>query len=227
MCFRVGAADAEFLAKEFFPTFAEEDLLNLTKYDVYLKLMIDGVASEPFSATTLPPLEGMTNNKDKTIAVSRERYSKAREIVEDRIMRWSGVKETFKGSAEEENKTMPPSYSSKSKSKRTDKPENKPRTDKSSNVKKDNTSKKKEINIGKLQQVEIQQEENTISLNEALKRPPRPFSARKRSSTFDKSKKASSVNNITDHSKNKPKNDSINFEKSSKSLKPGQVINLQ
>ncbi|HCJ52636.1 MAG TPA: hypothetical protein DHV25_02855, partial [Candidatus Kerfeldbacteria bacterium] len=73
MCFRVGAADAEFLAKEFFPTFAEEDLLNLTKYNVYMKLMIDGVASEPFSASTLPPLAGLTNNRDKVIDVSRER----------------------------------------------------------------------------------------------------------------------------------------------------------
>ncbi|HCM67902.1 MAG: hypothetical protein A2898_04130 [Candidatus Kerfeldbacteria bacterium RIFCSPLOWO2_01_FULL_48_11] len=106
MCFRVGAADAEFLAKEFFPTFAEEDLLNLTKYNVYMKLMIDGVASEPFSASTLPPLAGLTNNRDKVIDVSRERYGKPRAIVEEKILRWSGVDEVFRATAEEENESF-------------------------------------------------------------------------------------------------------------------------
>ncbi|HEB01417.1 MAG TPA: DUF87 domain-containing protein, partial [Candidatus Portnoybacteria bacterium] len=44
IAFRVGAADAEFLEKEFEPEFNMNDLVNLTKYNVYLKLMIDGVA---------------------------------------------------------------------------------------------------------------------------------------------------------------------------------------
>ena len=42
--FRVGASDAEFLVREFTPKFTEEDLVNLPKYSIYLKLMIDGVA---------------------------------------------------------------------------------------------------------------------------------------------------------------------------------------
>lgn len=95
MCFRIGAADSEFLAKEFAPYFTEEDLVNLAKYDVYMKLMIDGVASNPFSATTMPPLmtAEKTGNKEKVINVSRERYGKPREVVEDKISRWSGVME--------------------------------------------------------------------------------------------------------------------------------------
>lgn len=105
ICFRVGAADAEFLAKEFFPTFTETDLVNLTKFDMYLKLMIDGVASEPFSAAGLPPV-GSPDNLDETIIrVSRERYAKQREVVEDKIARWSGVSEMFAASAEEENRS--------------------------------------------------------------------------------------------------------------------------
>ncbi len=88
--FRVGADDAEFLAKEFTPTFDETDLVNLTKYDVYLKLMIDGVASSPFSATTLYPFETNEGNEDKIIKVSRERYGQKREIIEDKIARWAG-----------------------------------------------------------------------------------------------------------------------------------------
>ena len=51
--FRVGAEDAAFLAQELQPTFGVEDLINLANRDVYLKLMIDGTPSRPFSARTL------------------------------------------------------------------------------------------------------------------------------------------------------------------------------
>ncbi len=91
VCFRVGAADAEFLTKEFAPTFDETDLVNLPKYNIYLKLMIDGVSSDPFSATCLPPLGQHEGHADKIITVSRERYSKKRDVVEEKIARWSGV----------------------------------------------------------------------------------------------------------------------------------------
>ena len=93
MCFRVGAADAEFLATEFAPYFTEEDLVNLTKYDVYMKLMINGVSSNPFSATTLLPMASaeVTDAQEKIIKISRERYARPREIVEDKISRWSGM----------------------------------------------------------------------------------------------------------------------------------------
>ncbi|MBT3690521.1 type IV secretion system DNA-binding domain-containing protein, partial [bacterium] len=47
--FRIGAEDADFLVKEFTPRFDETDLVNLPKFNIYLKLMIDGVSSEPFS----------------------------------------------------------------------------------------------------------------------------------------------------------------------------------
>ncbi len=88
--FRVGAADAEALEPEFTPTFLTEDILNLPKYEFYLKLMIDGIASEPFSARGLPPLlkSEETNNLDKLIAVSRERYAKDKKTVEEKIARW-------------------------------------------------------------------------------------------------------------------------------------------
>ena len=97
MCFRVGATDAEELVKEFEPQFTEEDLVNISKYDVYMKLMIDGIASQPFSASTLPPIVGETANREKIIKVSREHYASAREVVEDKIIRWS------EGARDEEN----------------------------------------------------------------------------------------------------------------------------
>ena len=90
--FRIGAADADFLEKEFFPTFTPEDLVNLSKFDIYIKLMIDGVTSEAFSAHTLAPLVVAQENadiKEKIIKVTRERYAKPREEIEDKIIRWS------------------------------------------------------------------------------------------------------------------------------------------
>ncbi len=90
--FRVGAADAEFLEKEFSPVFTQEDLVNLSKFDIYIKLMIDGVTSEAFSARTLPPMPLPPNAeevREKIIKVTRERYAKPREVIEDKIIRWS------------------------------------------------------------------------------------------------------------------------------------------
>ncbi len=49
ICFRVGASDAEYLAKEFHPIFKEEDFVSLPRFEMYLKLMIDGVVSGGFS----------------------------------------------------------------------------------------------------------------------------------------------------------------------------------
>jgi len=53
--FRVGPDDAAVLAREFAPQFGEHDLINLANHDFYLKLMIDGTPSTPFSATTIRP----------------------------------------------------------------------------------------------------------------------------------------------------------------------------
>jgi len=91
--FRVGAADAEVLEKEFEPVFMMNDIVNLPKYNVYLKLMIDGIAGDAFSATVLPPisLTGTIDNEEKVIRVSRERYASSKKEVEDKIRRWSGM----------------------------------------------------------------------------------------------------------------------------------------
>jgi len=91
--FRVGAGDAEELEKEFDPIFLMNDIVNLPKYNIYLKLMIDGVAGNAFSATTLAPIDisSTKSNEEKVIKVSRERYSASAEEVEDKIKRWSGM----------------------------------------------------------------------------------------------------------------------------------------
>jgi CxxC-x17-CxxC domain-containing protein len=89
VAFRVGAIDAEELVKEFTPIFEEEDILNLPKYEFYIKLMIDGVASSPFSARGLAPLteEERTHNLQKAIDWTRKTYAKPQAEVEEEIMR--------------------------------------------------------------------------------------------------------------------------------------------
>jgi CxxC-x17-CxxC domain-containing protein len=88
--FRVGAEDAEFLEKEFQPEFTIEDLTNLTKYHVCIKLMIDGIAGSPFSAATLPKKEVPQKSfKETIIRISRERYGTPKEIIEEKIEKWA------------------------------------------------------------------------------------------------------------------------------------------
>jgi len=97
--FRVGAADAEFLEKEFEPEFDPEDFVNLPNYHVYLKLMVDGVTSRPFSASTLPPIEvsAEADTTEKILEMSRRLYARPRQEVEDEITRWSGMMSSNSG----------------------------------------------------------------------------------------------------------------------------------
>ncbi len=148
--FRVGAVDAEYLEKEFFPQFTQENLVNLPKYQIYLKLMIDGVASEAFSASTLPPIDIKPSDKevrDKVIKVSRERYASPRGEIEEKIMRWSENKDEKKEEKKEEpvaeKKYEAKNYSEKRPDKkRSDRPE-RTNKDKSSDKPKNNNIKRK------------------------------------------------------------------------------------
>ncbi len=78
--------------------------MNLNKYHVYLKLAIDGVTSDAFSATGLPPIAKRTDSAKKVINVSRERYSKDRKVIEEKVLRWSGA-EVIQTEAGEKIKT--------------------------------------------------------------------------------------------------------------------------
>ena len=99
--FRVGADDADFLEKEFEPEFMAQDLVNLPNYNIYLKLMIDGITSRPFSATTLPPIKIDISKgvKEKIIESSRKLFTRPREEVENEISRWSGMLQVGEGDA--------------------------------------------------------------------------------------------------------------------------------
>jgi type IV secretory pathway TraG/TraD family ATPase VirD4 len=87
--FRVGAEDAKYLAREFSPVFDESDLINLPNHHIYLKLMIDGQTSQPFSAVTLPLVERNKSYKMRVIELSRKRYANPRHAVEREIINQS------------------------------------------------------------------------------------------------------------------------------------------
>jgi hypothetical protein len=96
VCFRVGAEDAEILEKEFEPDFMVNDLVNLPKFNIYTKLMINGVASKAFSAETLPLEKAPAENfKDVIVENCRRRYSVPKEAVEQKISEAMSKKETI------------------------------------------------------------------------------------------------------------------------------------
>jgi hypothetical protein len=70
--FRVGADDAAYLAREFYPVFTEADFVNLPQYHMYLKLLIDGVPSQGFSARSLSPEMMETGNAEQITNFSRQ-----------------------------------------------------------------------------------------------------------------------------------------------------------
>jgi len=94
--FRVGAYDAEVLEKEFAPQFTAEDIVNLGLFQMYLKLMIDGVGSVPFSASGIPPFpEPVISYRSEIIESSRKNFSKPRAEVERIINKWFEDDKTF------------------------------------------------------------------------------------------------------------------------------------
>lgn len=109
--FQVWYHDANILKEVFWWEILEEDLMGLSKYDIYLKQLIDGMPSTTFSAGTFPPHpkdnEIFQARYDKILKVSREKYSKSRAEVEARINKslhdiekqedqWEKKKEAYK-----------------------------------------------------------------------------------------------------------------------------------
>jgi len=93
--------------------------MNQKKYTIYLKQLIDGMPSPIFSAATFPPHarddQEFAERYEKILQVSRERYSKPRKLVEEKINKtmsdiekqeeeWEKKKEEFKIQKEEEKR---------------------------------------------------------------------------------------------------------------------------
>jgi len=91
LSFQVGFDDAEYLSQQYGEEVLPSDLVSLSKYTSYMRLLIDGMPSKTFSLATLPPpeIDSEEERVKKVIKVSRERYSKDVKIITEKIRRWS------------------------------------------------------------------------------------------------------------------------------------------
>ncbi|MBD3330077.1 type IV secretion system DNA-binding domain-containing protein [Candidatus Peregrinibacteria bacterium] len=99
LSFQVGADDADYISQQFGEEILPSDLVSLSKFTAYSRLLIDGMPSKTFSLKTLPPVfDGFDAERaEKILRVSRERYSKKVSVVSDKIRRWSMTKDEKQG----------------------------------------------------------------------------------------------------------------------------------
>lgn len=92
MCFKIGASDAESMAKEFAPVFTEQDLVNIANYKACIKLNINGTTSRGFSLETIHDVTGKDEQAAEAIKqLSRLKYARDREFVEAEIFKRVGA----------------------------------------------------------------------------------------------------------------------------------------
>jgi hypothetical protein len=90
--FRIGVEDAEIMAKEFAPTFNEFDLVNIDRFNAYIKLMINGTASKPFNMATYPlGRDGSSEVASAIRQLSRLKFGRPRAEVEAEVLEASQV----------------------------------------------------------------------------------------------------------------------------------------
>lgn len=90
--FKVGADDAEYLAKEYAPLLTEQDVIGIANYKMYLKLNINNTTSRPFSVATI---WDMSKKNDKVGQIVKEyarlKHGRKREFVEQEIVSRIGI----------------------------------------------------------------------------------------------------------------------------------------
>ncbi len=93
MCYKIGAQDAEYMAKEMAPVFSDQDLINIDKFKAVMKLSIDTQPSKPFSVVPVNPYTAK-GDKEASAAykqLSRLKYGRDKEFVEREIFRRLGT----------------------------------------------------------------------------------------------------------------------------------------
>lgn len=85
LTFRINSEDAELLEKQLKPTFEARDIMNIPNFNAYMKLLVSGVPAKPFSAETLPPPEGRSEQIHDLAELSYLKYGRARAEVEREI----------------------------------------------------------------------------------------------------------------------------------------------
>jgi len=92
VAFRVGAEDAQFLIKQFEPTFDENDLINIDNFNAHIKLMINNETSSPFNLLTYPPEKENLEIAKAIKGLARLKYGRDKAEVEKEITgRWKAA----------------------------------------------------------------------------------------------------------------------------------------
>ncbi len=84
--FRVGNDDAEYLSRQFEPTFDMKDIVNLDNWNAYLKILANGQPQTPFNIQTIAPEKGDPNIVENIKELSRLKYGKKKEIIDTEIL---------------------------------------------------------------------------------------------------------------------------------------------
>jgi len=92
MNFKIGAQDAEYMAKEYAPLLSDQDVINIANYSAYIKLNIDNTTTRPFSISTIWDETGKNEKVAKLVKeYSRLKYGRKREFVDQEIAARIGI----------------------------------------------------------------------------------------------------------------------------------------
>jgi len=86
--FQLGSIDADRIAKEFSGAMPAANLVNLNKFEAYVRAVVDGEAQSAYLLKTLPPISSKAQRSDRLIRRSRERFATSRVEVEKRLSGW-------------------------------------------------------------------------------------------------------------------------------------------
>ena len=86
MSFKIGAEDAEYIAKEMAPVLSEQDVIGIPNFNCYTKLNINNVQSRPFSMATIWDQEGRNEKLGELVKeYSRMKYGRKKVFVDQEI----------------------------------------------------------------------------------------------------------------------------------------------
>jgi hypothetical protein len=92
MSFKVGADDAEYMAKEYAPVLTEQDVLGIANYKAYIKMCIKNTTSRPFSLETIYDMSKSNDKIGEIVAqYSRMKYGRKKEFVDQEISARIGI----------------------------------------------------------------------------------------------------------------------------------------
>ena len=92
MSFKIGAEDAEYMAKEYAPLLTEQDVIGIANYKAYMKLNIRNSTTRPFSLETIWDESGKSDKIAEILKqYSRTKYGRKREFVDQEIEARIGI----------------------------------------------------------------------------------------------------------------------------------------